>query len=220
VAGKGICGLRAGYENRRQRLLTSYDILGKVVRSMKSLKSVNISLSISPVTRWIITIVVLVAVLAVVTVLYVQQQTRNNELKDDLSKAQTSLVNNGAQKDVLSVRLVTANLALSQLQAEFVSPTESISLEEAVYKAAAVVGVEVSNIGCTAPASETVGNRTYQVYTVTLDALGEVEPLLRFINVLGDLLPSAGMGDSVSMGTDESGQSSLTLRLAVYALGS
>jgi hypothetical protein len=187
---------------------------------MKSLKSVNISLTISPMTRWIITIVVVVAVLAVVTVLYVQQQTRNNELRDDLSAAQTALVTNGAQKDSLSVRLVEANLALSQLQTQFVSPTESISLEEALYRAAAAAGVEVSNIGCSAPASETVGKGTYQVYTVTLDAQGEVESLLRFITVLGDWLPSAGMGESTSMSFSESGQSSLPLKLYVYALGS
>ncbi len=188
--------------------------------SMKSLKSVNISLSISPVTRWIITIVILVAVLAVVTVLYVQQQTRNNELKDDLSKAQTSLINNGAQKDALSERLVTANLELSQLQARFVSPNESISLEEAVYKAAAAAGVEVYSIGCGSPASTTVGERDYQVYAVTLNARGEVEPLLRFINVLGQWLPSAGMQNGASMSIDETGQTQLSLKLDVYALGS
>jgi len=187
---------------------------------MKSLKSVNISLSISPVTRWIITIVILVAVLAVVIVFYVQQQTRNNNLKDDLSTAQTSLVSNSAQRDGLSARLVQANLALSQLQAQFVSPEESISLEEAVYKAEAAAGVEVYSINCTSPVSATVGNTTYQVYSVTLNARGEVEPLLRFMTVLGDWLPSAGMGKSASLSTDESGQSQLNLELDVYALGS
>jgi hypothetical protein len=188
--------------------------------SMKSLKSVNLSLSISPVTRWIITIVIVVAVLAVVTFFYVQQQSRNNELKDDLGAAQTALVTNGAQKDALSVRLVEANLALSQLQAQFVSPDESISLEEALYQAAAAAGVNVSSISCSAPKSTTVGSGTYQVYSVTLSPAGEIEPLLRFVTVLGDWLPSAGLGKSISMSANEGGQWSLSFALDVYALGS
>ncbi len=171
-------------------------------------------------TRWIITIVILVAILAVVTVLYVQQQSRNNELNDDLSAAQGGLLSNGAQRDALSARLVKANLALSQLQAQFVSTTESITLEEAVYQAAAAAGVNVSSINCGAPTSTTVGSRTYQVYSVTLNAGGEVENLLRFMIVLGDWLPSAEMGKSVSMSADEGGQSLLNLKVDVYALGS
>jgi hypothetical protein len=90
---------------------------------MKSLKSVNLKLnfSLSPITRWILTIVILGVGVVVVVFLYSQQQTKNNKLTDEVDTAGTALVQNSLSKRDLENRLVTANLALAELTANIPS---------------------------------------------------------------------------------------------------
>jgi Tfp pilus assembly protein PilO len=186
---------------------------------MKSLKSVNISsFSISPLTRWVITMVVLVALLAVVVVLYTQQQTRNSDLKDNLGTAQANLLKFSLQKSQLDDRLVQANLSLSQLTAQFASANESMGFEEALYSAAAATGVEVTSISCGSPKPVTVGSISYQQYVVGIGIHGDVEALLRFMNSVGNWVPSGGIG-STTLAIGEDGQADLTVSLDVYGYG-
>ena len=183
---------------------------------MKSLKSVNIS--ISTTTRWIITIVVLAVALAVVIFLYTQEQTRNSDLKDELDTKQNSMVSNSLQRDLLEARLAKANLALYQLRAGFASSDDSIAIEEALYKAAIDAGVDISAISCPAPKAVTVGQQSYQVYTVTIGVQGNVESLLRFTSTLGHWLPSVGV-KTVTINTNAEGPADLSLVLEVYGIG-
>jgi hypothetical protein len=179
---------------------------------MKSLKSVNLKLnfSLSPITRWILTILILGVGVVVVVFLYSQQQTKNNDLKDQVDTTGTALVQNSLSRRDLENRLVTANLTLAELTANFPSSKQSMDMEEALFKAAADAGVELTSINATDPKAETVGGSTYKAFGVTVSVTGETESLLRFAGVVGYWLPSAGI-ETASM----SGEG-MTLVLKVY----
>ena len=182
---------------------------------MKSLKSVNLKLSLprislSPITRWILTMVILGFGVVVVVFLYSQQQTRNNKLSDEVDTAATALVQNSLSRRDLENRLVTANLALAELTATFPSSSQSMDVEETLFKAAADAGVELMNINCAPPKAETVGGSAYKAFGVTVSVTGETGSLLRFAGVMGYWLPSASI-ESASMNGED-----MTLILKVY----
>jgi cytoskeletal protein RodZ len=180
---------------------------------MKSLKSVNLKLnfSLSPITRWIMTMVVLGFGVVLVVVLYTQQQTQNSKLTDEVDTAGTTLVQNSLSKRDLDNRLVTANLALAELTANFPSSQQSMDVEEALFKAAADAGVELTSISVSDPKSETVGGSTYMSFGVNVSITGETGSLLRFAGQMGYWVPSAGI-ESTSMSSED-----MTLVLKVYA---
>jgi hypothetical protein len=134
-------------------------------------------------------------------------------LTDEVDTAATTLVQNSLSKRDLENRLVTANLALAELTANFPSSSQSMDLEEALFKAAADASVEVTSINCSDPKAETVGGSTYGAFGVTVSVTGETESLLTFVGHLGYWLPSAGI-ETASM-NDEG----MTLVLKVYASG-
>jgi hypothetical protein len=179
---------------------------------MKSLKSVNLKLnfSLSPITRWILTIVILGFGVVLVVFLYSQQQTKNNKLTDEVDTAGTALVQNSLSRRDLDNRLVTANLALAELTSNIPSSQQSMDVEQALYKAAADAGVAVTSISCSDPKAETVGSSSYEAFGVTVAITGETGSLLRFVGVVGYWLPSAGI-ETASM----SGEG-MTLVLKVY----
>ena len=179
---------------------------------MKSLKSVNLKLNfaLSPITRWIMTILILGVGVVLVVFLYTQQQTQNNKLTDEVDTAGTALVQNSLSRRDLENRLVTANLALAELTANFPSSKQSMDMEEALFKAAADAGVEVTSINASDPKAETVGDSTYKSFGVTVSVTGETGSLLRFAGVVGYWLPSAGI-ETASMSSE-----GMTLVLKVY----
>jgi hypothetical protein len=156
------------------------------------------------------TVVILGFGVVVVVFLYTQQQTRNNDLKDQVDTAGTALVQNGLSRRDLENRLVTANLALAELTANFPSSSQSMDMEEALFKAAADAGVEVTSINASDPKAETVGDSTYEAFGVTVSVTGETGSLLRFAGVVGYWLPSAGI-ETASMSSE-----GMTLVLKVY----
>jgi hypothetical protein len=147
----------------------------------------------------------------VVVFLYSQQQTRNNKLSDEVDAAATALVQNSLSRRDLENRLVTANLALAELTANFPSSSQSMDVEEMLFKAAADAGVELLTVNCAAPKAETVGGSTYMSFGVTVSVTGETGSLLRFSGVVGYWLPSASI-ESASMSNVD-----MTLVLKVYA---
>jgi cytoskeletal protein RodZ len=182
---------------------------------MKSLKSVNLkpSFSLSPITRWILTILILGIGVVLVVVFYAQQQTQNSKLKDQVDQAGTTLVQNSLNKRDLENRLVAANLTLAELTASFPSSEQSMDMEDALYRAAADAGVEVTSISAPEPKAETVGSSSYQAFDVTVSVTGETGSLLRFAGVVGYWLPSASI-ESASM---SSGSMSLVLEVYTWA---
>jgi hypothetical protein len=181
---------------------------------MKSLKSVNLKLnfSLSPITRWILTIVILGIGVVVVVFLYSQAQTQNNKLTDEVDTAGTALVQNSLSRRDLENRLVTANLALDELTvtANLPQSRQSMDLEEALFKAAADAGVELTSISASDPKAEVVGGSTYMSFGATVSVTGETGSLLRFAGVVGYWLPSASI-ESASMSDVD-----MTLVLKVY----
>jgi hypothetical protein len=156
------------------------------------------------------TVVILGFGVVVVVFLYTQQQTRNNDLKDQVDTAGTALVQNSLSRRDLENRLVTANLALAELTANFPSSSQSMDMEEALFKAAADAGVEVTSINASDPKAETVGDSTYEAFGVTVSVTGETGSLLRFAGVVGYWLPSAGI-ETASMSSE-----GMTLVVKVY----
>ena len=184
------------------------------MKSMKSLKNMKLSVSlpsISATTRMILTILILGVGVVLVVVLYGQQQTRNNKLSDEVDTAATALVQNSLSRRDLENRLVTANLALAELTANFPSSQQSMDVEEMLFKAAADAGVELLTVNCAAPKAETVGGGTYKSFGVTVSVTGETGSLLRFAGVVGYWLPSASIESASMSGT------SMTLVMKVYA---
>jgi len=186
------------------------------MKSMKSLKNVKLSVSlpsISATTRMILTILILGVGVVLVVFLYSQQQTKNNDLTDQVDTAGTTLVQNSLSKRDLENRLVAANLTLAELTANFPSSQQSMDVEEALYRAAADAGVELISITCSDPKAETVGGSTYEAFGVSVTVTGETGSLLRFAGVVGYWLPSAGV-QSASMSSVD-----MTLVMKVYASG-
>lgn len=184
---------------------------------MKSLKSINVKLptSISPMAKWIATILILGVGVVLVVFLYVQEQGRNTDLKDGVNSASGTLVQNSLKKRDLENRLVAANLGLAELSAQFPASQYTMDVEELLFSAAADAGVELSGITCAPPKGEAVGGVTYQVFSTSVVVTGgSEEDVLRFLGRLGYWLPSA----SVQSTTVDGGTMNLTLK--VYAWGS
>jgi hypothetical protein len=180
---------------------------------MKSLKSIDLkpSFTISPMTKWILTILILGIGVVLVVVFYAQEQTRNSSLKEEVGDASTTLVQNSLARRNSENRLAAANLSLAELAAQFPSARQSMDVEDALFSAAADSGVAIMSINCPEPRSVEVGNSTYQVFKVSVAVTGDREDCLRFVGRLGYWLPSASI-DSVSV----SGES-MSLTLQVYA---
>jgi hypothetical protein len=182
---------------------------------MKSLKSVNLRLpsSISPMAKWIATIVILGLGVVLVVYFYAQEQSRNSDLKDQVNTASGTLVQNGLKKQDLEKRMIAANLGVAELSAQFPSEKQSMDVEEALFSAAADSGVTVTSINCPEPKAQQVGSNTYKAYSASVTLTGDTESCLRFVGRLGFWLPTAGI-DSVSMGGD-----GMTVTLKIYASG-
>ncbi|HWR70782.1 MAG TPA: hypothetical protein VN415_06965 [Dehalococcoidia bacterium] len=182
----------------------------KFLDSLKS-KNVNTSLTISPMTRWILTILILGVGVVLVVVLYAQEQSRNSDLKDEVNTASTTLVEKSLERRALENRLAVANLTMAELATQFPSAKQSMDVEDALFNAAADSGLAITSVNCSEPGSETVNKSAFQAFGVTVSFTGDTEGFLRLVGRLGYWLPSASI-ESVSLNPE-----SMTLSLQVYA---
>src|SRR5512136_542094 len=157
----------------------------------------KLSFSLSPMTKWILTILILGVGVVLVVVFYAQEQTRNSDLKEEVSAASTSLVQNGLARRDSEDRLAAASVSLAELAAQFPSAKQSMDVEEALYSAAADSGVAVESINCPAARGKAVGTSSYQAFGVSVSVTGYEENCLRFVGRLGYWLPTASI-ESVS----------------------
>lgn len=180
---------------------------------MKSLKATNlkVSFSISPLTKWILTILVLGIGIAVVVFFYTQEQSQNAKLRDQVDTAATSLVQNSLTKRDLDAKLSAANLKLAKLQVQVPSSGETMTMQEALYRAASDADVEMATVNVSDTKATKVGDSSYQAFTVSVTVNGPMENQLRFAGVLGSWLPSADITSSST--TAES----MSLIMQVYA---
>ena len=182
----------------------------KFLDSLKS-KNVNTSFTISPMTKWILTILILGVGVVLVVVLYAQEQSRNSDLKDEVNDASTILVEKSLERRALENRLAVANLTMAELATQFPSAKQSMDVEDALFNAAADSGLAITSVNCSEPGSETVNKSTFQAFGVTVSFTGDTEGFLRLVGRLGYWLPSASI-ESVSLNFE-----SMTLSLQVYA---
>ena len=175
------------------------------------------SIKISNAFKWILTLLILGILLVGTAYFYIGQQRSNSDLSGELSQAQQDLIVNSALKDQYQSSLRQSGLALSASKALFFTSSRSMAVEEALFGAADEVGVVITTVSCAAPRAEVQGQTTYQVFSVGVNASGEVEKLRAFVGVLGDWLPSAKI-ISANVASAEEGSASLNLTLTVYAL--
>lgn len=173
--------------------------------------------SVSPVIRWVLTLLILGVGLVVVVVLYSQQESRNGDLEKQLSEAQTRLINNSQAKGQLESELARAEVDSVRAKLPFPASDQSMDVEEAVYDAADSVGVTVASMSYGTPASDTIGATPCKVFTVTLTVNGEEEDLIRFVGLLGDWLPTATV-NTVTIAEGDIGGKTLSLGISVYTM--
>ena len=182
-------------------------------KSKTSWKSIDLkpSFSFSPMTKWILTILILGVGVVLVVVFYAQEQTRYSDLKKEVDDASTILVQNSLRRRAAEDRLAMASLNLAELSAQFPSAKQSMDVEDALFSAAADSGVAISTISCPVPRSVKAGAGSYQAFAVSVAVRGDREACLRLVGRLGFWLPTASIQ---SVAVNEGGMS---LTLQVYA---
>ena len=182
-------------------------------QSKKSWKSIDLkpSFSFSPMTKWILTILILGVGVVLVVVFYAQEQSRNSDLKEEVGTASTTLIQNSLLRNATEDRLAAANLDLAVLVAKFPSAQQSMDVEEALFSAAADAGVSIASINCSEPKGQKVGESTYPAFAVSVSVTGDTEDCLTFVGRLGYWLPSASI-DSVSLSEGD-----MSLKLNIFA---
>ena len=182
-------------------------------QSKKSWKSIELkpSFSFSPMTKWILTILILGVGVVLVVVFYAREQSRNSDLKEEVGTASTTLIQNSLRRNATEDRLAAANLDLAVLVAKFPSAQQSMDVEEALFRAAADAGVSIASINCSEPKGQKVGESTYPAFAVSVSVTGDTEDCLTFVGRLGYWLPSASI-DSVSLSEGD-----MSLKLNIFA---
>ena len=182
-------------------------------QSKKSWKSIELkpSFSFSPMTKWILTILILGVGVVLVVVFYAQEQSRNSDLKEEVGTASTTLIQNSLRRNATEDRLAAANLDLAVLVAKFPSAQQSMDVEEALFSAAADAGVSIASINCPEPKGQKVGESTYPAFAVSVSVTGDTEDCLTFVGRLGYWLPSASI-ESVSLSEGD-----MSLKLNIFA---
>ena len=182
-------------------------------QSKKSWKSIELkpSFSFSPMTKWILTILILGVGVVLVVVFYAQEQSRNSDLKEEVGTASTTLIQNSLRRNATEDRLAAANLDLAVLVAKFPSAQQSMDVEEALFSAAADAGVSIASINCSEPKGQKVGESTYPAFAVSVSVTGDTEDCLTFVGRLGYWLPSASI-ESVSLSEGD-----MSLKLNIFA---
>ena len=176
-------------------------------------------LKLSKTTQWILTIGILVALLLSAGIVYARQQTRHNELSEDLAQAQADLDRFTPEKENLEGRLSQAQAELSGQEEQFPASTEALEIQQDLLAAADFGQVTITMLSFSTPAVQQTGGQTFQVYSVGLTVTGEAEALLHFIQMLGYWFPSATIGDVTLTTSDGGGEASMTLPLRIYTLG-
>ncbi len=181
---------------------------------LQSLKSANLKLSfsISPITKWVLTILILGVGIIAAAYLYNQEQARNSQLQDQVDRAGADLVQNSLQRQDLSNKLAVANLALAEKKIQVPPSGQTMTVEEALCSAASEAGVELLTINCPEPQAETVNGVNYDVFNMTISLQGGPANLLYFTGHLGYWLPTSSM-QSISLG-----ENGMNVTAKVYAL--
>jgi len=147
---------------------------------------------------------------------YGKQRATQGDLNSALTRLNQDFVQYTAQKGELQGRLSNANSDLSNLKKDFRQSTQSVEITGAIFEAADKSNVDITNIGSSPPAKGGGGAGVYDVFSLTINAKGEVVALLKFCGKLSETFPDSVIG-TVTIGVSEAGgESTISVVLTVY----
>jgi len=174
-------------------------------------------MKLSKTVQWILTLVILVALICGALVMFNKQRVIQGGLEAQLTQAQQEYAKYTAQRSDLEGRLNRAKADLSRLQEKFHLPTESVEITDAIFAAADDSNVYITKIFSSFPKEgKARGDEvtTYDIFTLTITARGDVvTSLLKFSDALSATFPESTMS-KVAVDLD-SGE--ITVDLVLYA---
>ncbi len=174
-------------------------------------------MKLSKTVQWILTLVILVALICAAVVMFNRQKGIQGGLEAQLTQAQQEYTKYKAQRSDLEGRLNRANADLSRLQEKFHLPTEAVEITDAIFDAADDSNVDIIRIFSSLPKEEkevegeVIG---YDVFTLTITAQGDVvTKLLKFSDALSAAFPESTL-NKVAVDADKG---EITVDLTLYA---
>ena len=173
-------------------------------------------MKISKATRWILTVGILAILLTGLGITYARQMTEQRELTTNIAQAHQDFIKHTAQKKELETRLEQAKSSIASIQDEFRQYTESIEINKALFQLAKDTNVTIIKLSSSFPEEERLNGITYQVFTLSLTAEGEVVALLNFMWKLSDKFPSSNINSIRITISGERGSLSLSMKIYAY----
>lgn len=174
-------------------------------------------MKLNKTVQWILTVVILGALLFGVIVIYGKQRSEQGNLKASLFQVRADLAKYTAQRSDLEVRLNRAKSDLSTMEKKYHLPTESVEIIEAIFEASYDANVYITTITSTFPKEEKGKEIAYDIFTMKVEARGEVVTLLKFNDELGERFFASVIKDVEVNAKEESGESEITVNLIICA---
>ena len=146
--------------------------------------------------QWILTLVILVALICGALVMFNRQRVIQGDLEAQLAQARQEYAKNAAQRSELEARLNRAKSDLSKWQAKFHLPTESVEITDAIFEASYDSNVHITKITSTLPKEKKGGGEVaaYDVFTLSIKAEADtVTSLLKFSDELSEAFPAGAI---------------------------
>ena len=126
-----------------------------------------------------------------------------------------------AEKNALEARLNEANSRITSAKDKFRHHTQSIEINGMLFEAANNATVTITKLSSSLPEDEELNGITYQVFTLGVEATGEVVALLNFSNKISERFSTATIESvEISVPRVEEGESeempTMKLRLKIY----
>jgi hypothetical protein len=165
--------------------------------------------------QWILTVVVLVALLFGVIVIYGKQMSERGNLKTSVTQVRADLVTRTAQRSDLETRFTRAKSDLSRLQEKYHFPTESVEITEAIFDASYDANVYLTTITSSLPKEEKGKEIPYSIFVMKVEAEGEVVTLLKFNDELSERFTESVIKEVGVVAKEESGESKITVSFII-----
>jgi len=152
-------------------------------------------MKLSKTAQWILTLVILVALICAAVVMFNKQRVIEKDLGAQWTQAQQEYDKYKKQRSDLEGKLNRANADLSRLQEKFHLPTESVEITDTIFAAADDSNVYITDISSSSPKEgkakgDAVTN--FSVFTLSITAKGDVVPsLLKFSDALSAKFPGS-----------------------------
>ena len=151
-------------------------------------------MKISSTARWLLVIGIFAILLIALGVNWVRQQAQQAALDVLLANAKQEYLQNSAEKKELDARLGQTSSHLRSVQDEFRRYTESIEMNEALFRAAEQSGVTILEITASVPGQQSVAGQegdgkkeadtsgAFQTFPITVTAQAPAREMVSLIN--------------------------------------